>query len=46
MKKSEMLYIRLTPELKKQIEKDSKKENRSMSNYVSNIILKYYKEEK
>lgn len=38
MNKSETIRIRITPELKKQIHERAESENRTMSNYVENLI--------
>ena len=42
-KKKIMIYV--NEELKKRIEQEAKKENRSMSNYIINIIKEKLKEE-
>lgn len=38
MNKSETIRLRVTPELKKQIQKLAESENRTMSNYIENLI--------
>ena len=38
MNKSEIIRLRITPELKKQIQKLAESENRTMSNYIENLI--------
>lgn len=38
MNKSETIRLRITPELKKQIQKLAESENRTMSNYIENLI--------
>ena len=46
MKKTERLYIRLTPELKEQIQTAAEAESRSISNYIENIIAETLKSKK
>lgn len=38
--KTEVIRLRVTPELKEAISKLAKKENRTMSNYIENLIIK------
>lgn len=38
MNKSETIRLRITPELKKQIQKLAESENRTMSNYIENLL--------
>lgn len=38
MAKTERIYIRLTPELKEQLRIAAKAENRSLTNYIENLI--------
>ena len=38
MNKSETIRLRITPELKIQIQKLAESENRTMSNYIENLI--------
>ena len=38
MKKTERIYIRITPELKEAIKLLAKSENRTISNYIENLI--------
>lgn len=45
MAKTERLYIRLTPELKKKIQAAAEAEGRSISNYVERLITQALKQE-
>jgi uncharacterized protein (DUF1778 family) len=45
MSKTERLYIRLTPELKKQIQAAAEAEGRSVSNYIEHLITQALKRE-
>lgn len=38
MAKTERIYIRLTPELKKRLRIAAEAENRSLTNYIENLI--------
>lgn len=38
MNKSETIRLRITPELKEQLQKLAETENRTMSNYIENLI--------
>lgn len=38
MNKTETIRLRITPELKKQLQKLAEFENRTMSNYIENLI--------
>ena len=40
MSKTERLQIRITPELKEQLHKLAEAENRTISNYIENMIKK------
>lgn len=44
MAKSERLFIRITPELKEQLQEMAKSENRNLSNFIENILLQKIKE--
>ena len=47
MNKTETIRLRITPELKKQIQKLAESENRTMSNYIENLIkLAIHKDDK
>lgn len=39
MLKTERLFIRITPELKKKLQEMASAENRNLSNYIENILL-------
>lgn len=39
MLKTERLFIRITPELKKQLQEMASAENRNLSNFIENILL-------
>lgn len=43
MTKTERLHIRITPELKEQLQKLADAENRTISNYVENMIIRELK---
>ena len=45
MAKTERLEIRLTPELKEQLQAAAKAENRTITNYVENLIKLALKKE-
>ena len=45
MSKSERLYIRLTPELKEQIQAAAEAEGRSISNFIEHLITQALKRE-
>ena len=45
MAKTERLYIRLTPELKEQLQAAAEAESRSISNYVQHLITQALKRE-
>ena len=45
MSKSERLYIRLTPELKEQIQAAAEADGRSVSNYIEKLIKEAIKKE-
>ncbi len=45
MAKTERLEIRLTPELKEQLQAAAEAENRTISNYVENLIKQALKKE-
>lgn len=36
--KTERIYIRLTPELKEQLQRAAAEENRTVTNYIENLI--------
>ena len=38
MAKTERIYIRITPELKEQLQELADAENRTVSNYIENLI--------
>lgn len=40
MTKTEVIRLRVTPELKQQVETAAKAENRSITNFVENLILR------
>jgi len=42
--KTDFIGIRVPPELKKRIEDAARKENRNVSNYLTNLILQAMKE--
>ena len=39
MVKTERLFIRITPELKKKLQEMASAENRNLSNFIENILL-------
>lgn len=39
MTKSDRIYIRLTPELKQQLQAAAECENRTVSNYIEHLII-------
>lgn len=45
MAKTERVNIRLTPELKEQLQKAADAENRTLTNYIENLIIKELKKE-
>lgn len=45
MAKTERVNLRLTPEMKKKLQKAADAENRTLTNYIENIIIKALKEE-
>lgn len=45
MAKTERVNIRLTPEMKEKLQKAADAENRTLTNYIENIIIKTLKEE-
>lgn len=45
MAKTERLEIRLTPEIKEQLQAAAEAENRTISNYVENLIKQALKKE-
>lgn len=45
MSKSERVNLRLTPEMKEKLQKAADAENRTLTNYIENIIIKALKEE-
>lgn len=45
MAKTERVNIRLTPEMKEKLQKAADAENRTLTNYIENIIIKALKEE-
>ena len=45
MAKTERVNLRLTPEMKDKLQKAADAENRTMTNYIENIIIKVLKEE-
>lgn len=44
MTKTERLQIRITPDLKEKLQALADAENRSISNYIENLIIKELKE--
>lgn len=44
MAKTEVIRLRVTPELKQKVEDAAKAENRSITNYIENVILKALEE--
>ena len=45
MAKTERVNLRLTPEMKDKLQKAADAENRTLTNYIENIIIKALKEE-
>lgn len=45
MAKTERVNIRITPEMKEKLQKAADAENRTLTNYIENIIIKALKEE-
>lgn len=45
MAKTERVNIRLTPEMKEKLQKAANAENRTLTNYIENIIINALKEE-
>ena len=45
MSKTERLQIRITPEMKERLQKLAAAENRTVSNYIDNLIKKAIKEQ-
>ena len=45
MAKTERVNLRLTPEMKEKLQKAADAENRTLTNYIENIIIKALKEE-
>lgn len=45
MAKTERVNLRLTPEMKDKLQKAANAENRTLTNYIENIIIKALKEE-
>ncbi len=45
MAKTERVNLRLTPEMKDKLQKAADAENRTLTNYIENIIIKVLKEE-
>lgn len=45
MSKSERIYIRITPELKEQLQKKAEAENRSVTNYIESLIKQAMKKD-
>lgn len=39
MTKTEVIRLRITPDLKARVEEEAKKQNRTVSNYLENLIL-------
>lgn len=44
MAKTERLFIRITPELKEQLQALAVSENRNLSNFIENILIKRVEE--
>lgn len=40
MTKTERLQIRISPEMKEQLQELAKKENRTVSNYIESLVVK------
>lgn len=45
MAKTERVNIRITPEMKEKLQKAADAENRTLTNYIENIIINVLKEE-
>lgn len=45
MAKTERVNLRLTPEMKEKLQKAADAENRTLTNYIENTIIKALKEE-
>lgn len=45
MAKTERVNLRLTPEMKEELQKAADAENRTLTNYIENIIINALKEE-
>ena len=45
MAKTERVNLRLTPEMKEKLQKAADAENRTLTNYIENIIIKALKKE-
>lgn len=45
MSKTERIYIRITPEFKEQLQKVAEAENRTITNYIENLIKEAIKKE-
>lgn len=45
MPKTDRIYIRISPELKEQLQKLAEAENRTVSNYIENLIIRELKKE-
>mgnify|MGYP004472241627 FL=1 len=45
MAKTERINLRLTPEMKEKLQKAADAENRTLTNYIENIIIKALKKE-
>ena len=45
MAKTERVNLRLTPEMKEKLQKAADAENRTLTKYIENIIIKVLKEE-
>ena len=43
MTKTDRIQIRITPELKEQLQKLAEAENRTVSNYIENLIIRELK---
>lgn len=45
MTKTDRIYIRITPELKEQLQKAAEAENRTVTNYIENLIKRSMEKE-
>ena len=45
MNKTERIYIRLTPEMKQQLQQAAAAENRTVTNYLENLVNQALKKE-